>query len=555
MDRVSRPVVTLRIGLVLACIGLVSFACNRASNPPAASQPSTTSASSEATTATPAPAGKNPTDEPSPVAQSPASESQKAPGEAQTSDSSTSETKAPHREPLFVNWPKPQFVLLVTGQQMGYIEPCGCTGLVNQKGGLSRRHTLAKQLAERGWQVVPLDVGNQVLRFGRQSELKFQLTSDAFKKIGYKGVALGADDLRLPAADLLAQTSAADGAFLSANAALFDVSLTPTYRIVEVDGKKIGVTSVISEEWQKKIMGGDVLLKSSSAGLDEVLPKLRDAKCDVLVLLAQASLEESQQFAKKYKDFRIIVTAGGGSEPTFQPEPIPETDAILVRVGLKGMFAGVLGFFDDAKQPIRYQRVPLDARFEDSSDMLALMASYQEQLKSGGFEGLGIKAVPHTSGLKFVGTEKCGECHKKAFDVWKGSKHAHATESLVHPPERGEIARHYDPECLSCHVTGWNPQQFFPYESGYLDLDKTPLMKGSGCENCHGPGSAHVAAEEGDGNPTPDMLKTLRAAMRLPLAQAEKKCQECHDADNSPDFHDVGAFEKYWKQVEHKGLD
>ena len=45
--------------------------------------------------------------------------------------------------------------------------------------------------------------------------------------------------------------------------------------------------------------------------------------------------------------------------------------------------------------------------------------------------------------------------------------------------------------------------------------------------------------------------------MRLPLANkvAERKCVECHDIDNSPDFHDSGAFEKYWKDVEHKGKD
>jgi hypothetical protein len=43
--------------------------------------------------------------------------------------------------------------------------------------------------------------------------------------------------------------------------------------------------------------------------------------------------------------------------------------------------------------------------------------------------------------------------------------------------------------------------------------------------------------------------------MRLPLSQAEKKCLECHDLDNSPNFHATGAFEKYWKRVEHKGMD
>jgi hypothetical protein len=41
--------------------------------------------------------------------------------------------------------------------------------------------------------------------------------------------------------------------------------------------------------------------------------------------------------------------------------------------------------------------------------------------------------------------------------------------------------------------------------------------------------------------------------MKLPLAKAEQHCATCHDADNSPDFRKKGAFEKYWKKVEHKG--
>ena len=48
-----------------------------------------------------------------------------------------------------------------------------------------------------------------------------------------------------------------------------------------------------------------------------------------------------------------------------------------------------------------------------------------------------------------------------------------------------------------------------------------------------------------------------RDAIKLPLAGgvAQRKCLECHDDDNSPEFHHRGAFEEYWKQVEHVGKD
>jgi len=40
---------------------------------------------------------------------------------------------------VFRDWPEPRAVIVFTGELDGYIEPCGCTGKENQKGGLSRR--------------------------------------------------------------------------------------------------------------------------------------------------------------------------------------------------------------------------------------------------------------------------------------------------------------------------------------------------------------------------------------------------------------------------------
>src|SRR5436309_3560352 len=51
------------------------------------------------------------------------------------------ESGGPVGPATIADWPKPVVALVITGQQMGYIEPCGCTGLENQKGGLARRQT------------------------------------------------------------------------------------------------------------------------------------------------------------------------------------------------------------------------------------------------------------------------------------------------------------------------------------------------------------------------------------------------------------------------------
>ncbi len=463
-------------------------------------------------------------------------------------------------EPLFEGWPKPTAAIMITGRQHGYLEPCGCAGLANQKGGMVRRYVLLKQLREKNWPVAALDAGNQIRRFGRQAEIKFQITVEGLRMMDYQAIAFGPDDLRLPAPELIAVIAAEDDGpseFVCANAVVLDPSFSSTFRVVQVGGKKIGITSVLGPRNAKMINNDDIILTTAEAGLDKVWPELEAQKCDLYVLISHATIDESIDLGKKYPQFSIVITTGGAGEPALQPEKIEGTASKLVQVGTKGMFAGVIGLFDDPNTPLRYQRVPLDGRFPDSPEMLRLLAAYQDQLKELGWDGLGITTQPHPSGRTFVGSESCADCHPGDYDVWKdgldgkGGPHWHATETLVHPGERSEIPRNFDPECISCHVIGWNPQKYYPYESGYLGLDETPDKLNVGCENCHGPASAHVAAELGDIEVSDDELVTLQEELRLPLERAEQKCMGCHDLDNSPAFQEEGAFDRYWAKIKH----
>ena len=211
-------------------------------------------------------------------------------------------------------------------------------------------------------------------------------------------------------------------------------------------------------------------------------------------------MAETEALAVAFPQFDIVVTADGGDEPPNRPGKIEGSNAKLIELGHKGMFAIVLGLYDDPKQPFRYQRVALDSRFESSPRMKQLMENYQSQLQALGLRGLGIRPIAHPRAAghekkwgEFAGVKSCEKCHPTAYKIWKNSKHAAATEALVNadPP------RQFDPECLSCHVTGWNPQEFFPYATGFVSLEATPDLAGNTCENCHGPAAAHVAAENG----------------------------------------------------------
>jgi hypothetical protein len=269
----------------------------------------------------------------------------------------------------------------------------------------------------------------------------------------------------------------------------------------------------------------------------------------LLILLSHASVPESTELAKKFPEFDLVVTAGGAEIPPPDTVAIPGTRSRMIEIGHKGMYLGVIGLYGETTKEMRFQRVPVDARFADASEMKLRLAALQKQLAELGWSGLGSSEVPHARGQLFAGSEKCGECHTKAYAIWKKTPHAHATETLVQldPP------RQFDPECISCHATGWEPQKYFPFKGGYASLDSTPHLVGNGCENCHGPGARHAAVESGELEVDIQEQIALRRQMRLTLEAAkEHTCLQCHDLDNSPDYIKLG-FEAYWPKVEHRG--
>ena len=454
---------------------------------------------------------------------------------------------------IFTDWPKPQAVLVITGELDGYIEPCGCTGKENQKGGLSRRQNFLQALKEAGWEALPIDLGGQVKRFGRQTEAKFQSIVDGLRDMHYVAVGFGPGDLRLPAEELVAAVAPIGDEptpYLSANVGLLglDANITPRFRGVEVGGLTIGMTAVLGDEEASRIRNDDVEVVPAAQALAAVAPQLVAAGCDHQVLLSWASPEETKRLAAAYPQFDIVVTAGGADEP---PAELPElpSGARLVELGHKGMYAVAVGFSADPATPIRSQRVPLDARWGEADDMIAILATYQQKLETLGLDGLGIVPIRHPTGRRFAGSAACGECHAEAFEVWENTGHATALTTL----EEATPRRDSDPECLSCHVVGWAPQRFEPFEGGFAGMDKTPQLAHQGCENCHGPAAAHTAVERGDVRASTAERDRLRAELVLSIdtpAGREKvinNCLECHDLDNSPQF----DFDEYWPAVEH----
>ncbi len=486
-----------------------------------------------------------------------------AAGTVQRSASETADT-----EPLLDKWPKPAVALVISGEMHGYIEPCGCTG--GQTGGLARRATLIEQLRkQRGWQVIGVDLGGTMIasRIGRrQTRMKFDHTRQALARMGYSSLSLGYEEALLRQDELLTisdedkQRKNFPLRFLSANVDPYPgagLQIVERYRIIEVPpaqpgGRpfKVAVTSVLGSTRSQGIYSDDFFkIHPVAESLTQVLAEMQAQRPDLMVLLSYSTEKESRQLVQQFPQFHVVVSTGGPEDGMLEMKTVGRSG--FIQVGQKGKNVGVLGVYPGKTAPFRFELVKLDGeRFPNHPTIEKLMFAYQERLR---VERPDLEdnadAPAHPSGRTFVGAEKCSECHDQAYEKWSSTGHAKAFASLStgRSAHQGKwIDRKWDAECIACHAVGWEPQKAHRWQSGFIDEAKTPHLLGNQCENCHGPGSRHVALEEESDSDAE--IEAERKRMWISKADAEfKVCRQCHDGDNDPHF----DMKTYWPKIAH----
>jgi len=480
---------------------------------------------------------------------------------------SSAEPEAEYIPPLLKDWEPPAVALILSGELHGYLEPCGCS--LTQSGGLERRGDLFQQLQAKGWNTVPLDAGGLLKRARRQDQIKFEAILGGLKQLGYGSIAAGDSELRLSADYLISQFAGEDiplaGMLTSANVLLFDspeLGVPVPWRVITAGNIKVGVIAVLGPSVANEVAPAGIenyiSVKPASEALRAALPLVQAEKPDVLLVISHGRVTEAEALAEEFPELPLILTTGGPEDPADQPTKVGNT--LILKTGHKGKYVGILGYYPQDSDPYRWELVNLDnRRFHTDERMHRVMQNYQQQLAELELAKSDELVVSHPSGTKFLGAKACGECHTKAYAKWKGTKHAAAFDSLARGRKGQEadwVSRVYDPECLCCHVTGWDPREVRRFESGYLDQQTTAHLLGQQCENCHGPGQAHADLERQyrqDLSSVPqNQLNALRAQLKLNYKEAELKvCSKCHDDENSPAF----KFEKYWDEVKHPWKD
>ncbi len=452
---------------------------------------------------------------------------------------------------LLADWPqpgegRPAAALVISGQRNGYLEPCGCTQ--GQAGGIGRQYDLIERLKANGWPVALIDLGSLADPPGArgglvQSKLEFSVALRALAEMKYDALALSADDMRQGVDEALGQYVNLNEhpAVVAANAEPipgFDSAVRPSIRTL-AGPFKVGVTAVLDPAAFEALNDPNRDLLTVNDPKDALPSVLADLETDtnVQVLMVQGPPERARELARAFPGFEVVVATSEVADPASEPEMLNDGKTMLVQVGHKGKYVGIVGLFQDSNQKFRYQRVTLNTKYKDAEPMHRLLnEDYQhelEQLKVAedfpkhGYAG----GAP---GATFIGAEACQSCHPKTYTTWAGTKHADAFKALLDP----ERTREFDAECLTCHTTG------FEYNGGFRSAALTPLLKGNQCENCHGPASRHAAEPDNT-----DYRNLLAQAVINP--DQNRLCYKCHDEDNSPKF----DFQTYYGKIVHKGLD
>lgn len=529
--------------------------------------------------------------------------------------------------PLFTNWPKatPELAIVLTGQTYGYLSPCGCSR--PQKGGLERRANFVESFRAKGWEVVGLDLGDVVSQKGlpEQNLLKYRATMRSLAAMGYAAVGLGEYDFQAQLFELLGgytlQNPNAAPIVLGANlvgvgrdnkgnvAQVFPREsyfpgggpktrpLVEDVEVIAPAGKPaIAVVGILGKDFIAKL--GKIDDKFGVAEAKDAIQAAlavaakHPAKPRLNVLLYAGTFEQATAAAKAFPQFQLVVCQSEESEPPQFPTPANDGKTLVVQVGHKGQNVGVVGVFKaaDGGTDLRYQLVPLGEEYITPADkvkghkVLGILEDYAAAVEKDNLLAVArAKPALHQAQVElanlkptYVGAAACAKCHAAEFAVWNASKHAHAYEALVKAAERPS-KRQFDPECVTCHTTG------FQYEGGFADATKSANLLGNQCENCHGPGSAHAAApnnralyktllpwaaKAGDRLPKIGVFEAAaKAKARDPFAadaplgklNADQKrhffavqtmCMRCHDGENDPKFDLI----EYFPKIHHSGL-
>jgi 2',3'-cyclic-nucleotide 2'-phosphodiesterase (5'-nucleotidase family) len=406
-----------------------------------------------------------------------------------------------------------KLLVVYTGNLLAELKPCGCAKEEDQ-GGIERRMEYLNDIRKSKPNLLLVDTGDHFKEPTRQGKLKAQTLMTATEKMGYDAVALGERDL-VYGSKFLENHSLP---LISGNISLENLPLQKTRIKKFSNGLKVAILAVVDPDlFYLKNHAGLSIADPEQIVSQEIAGIQKSA--DIIVLLTHMEREKALKYLDK--DGVDIVINGHifNETDTVDMKPVYKAGKVFVQASPRGQKMGELHISLDEMGKIAFEQrmVKLDSSINKDPEMLKLYESYNDEVEAMFFESLAAKRNKDKISV-YAGDTVCKTCHSIAHDKWLSSRHGRAYETLR------KINKAFDPECLVCHVVGYNTA------GGFISELDTPKLKNVQCEVCHGAGKKHASAPApGFGN------------------NAHKACKKCHVKNHSPRFN----FTQYWPKIKH----
>ena len=378
----------------------------------------------------------------------------------------------------------PSTVILYTGNTKSHLEPCGC--YQEQSGGLSRRAYAIERIREIGYPTFVVDAGNI---FDGQEKIDAQRCQTNIKALAVmdcSAVALSNTDLTYDDKYLIQQKDLATFPFLSPSEMQKD--FTEPY--VTKQAGQHTIAFVAGEAPEQAVLEADVIVALGN-------PKEHE-HIDVVILPDEVEAMQS--------DTKTLYVGSKSEDKTL----------------------GVLALWIDVNGEITNHyitQIALTGEVGESDVIREMLTDFYkgtaEEYKSSGLPLFAEQALEKRNSA-YISANTCKGCHEQEYHQWSATRHAFAYQTLI------KKERYFDPNCVSCHTTGYG------YATGFQIGDQDSTLKGVQCETCHGPGKQHA------GNPKKTNIRS---------GKDTSLCLQCHDAEHSPGFAEVVAL--HTKDVDH----
>lgn len=378
-----------------------------------------------------------------------------------------------------------------------------------------------------------LDTGDAVGGAGEYAQIKADFYAKALPYMGYDAVGAGEMEARYFKDFHTQQLYGKTIQILSAN--IIDAStkrrLTKDAYLTKKTkfGLRVGIISLLAPQLvdvslQEKF---GVTIAAPTDILKKEFKRLRD-KSDIVILLGHGDVEGMKRLATDFPGLDVII-AGHSFTTQLQEKPEQVGSALFMTTRPGGKYAGKLVLDIGADRKIAGftgEYAPLDTTLQDDPEMAKLVVrqdkdleDYYARMRMQYTRYNPVDSTQASGPRPFVSASKCALCHAAEYTSWQKTGHATTFDKLRKDKKTS------DPECVSCHTTGYRSK------GGFISEYATPHLEGVQCEVCHGPGVSHS-----------------RKAAKGYGAVIPSTCAQCHDRVNSPKF----SYDTYRALVLHK---